>query len=108
MKKTQTISSKTTLPQYQLIIKKLAKERGFDSETIGQKFMLLLEESGEFAKAARKVSGISMSKESIPHGIEEEAADVFWVLIDICNNLGVDLEKAFAKKEKTNRKKKWS
>ena len=100
MKKTQTISSKTTLPQYQLIIKKLAAERGFDSETIAQKFMLLLEECGEFAKAGRKHGGVSTHQKYSSHGVEEEAADIFWVLIDLCNNLDIDLEEAFEQKEK--------
>lgn len=101
-------ASKLTLQEYQELIKKLASKRGFDSETIAQKFMLFLEESGEFSKAARKISGVTIDRKSNVHNLEEEAADVFWLLIDLCNNLGVDLEKAFVKKEKINQKRKWS
>ena len=90
------------------MMKKLAAQRGFDGETIAQKFTLLMEECGELAKAARKVAQISTYQKHNPFDIEEEAADVFWVLIDICNNLGVDLEEAFGKKEKLNQKRKWS
>lgn len=101
-------TEKLSLPEYQRLIKRLGKERGFDSETIAQKFTLLMEECGELAKAARKVAQISTHQKYNPFDIEEEAADVFWVLIDICNSLGVDLEEAFEKKEKLHQKRKWS
>ncbi len=97
-----------TLPEYQALIEKLKVERGFDKETIPEVFMLLLEEAGEFAKAARKLSGITTDKNSKQHDLEEEAADVFWLLIDLCNRLGIDLEKAFADKEKKNQQREWS
>jgi len=108
VKVTSMKNTKLTLPEYQKLIKKLAAERGFNSETIGQKFMLFLEESGEFSKAARKISGVTIDKKSNVHNLEEEAADVFWLLIDLCNNLGVDLGKSFEQKEKINQKRKWS
>jgi len=69
--------------------------------------MLFLEEAGEFAKATRKVSGISIDKNSKTHNIEE-AADVFWLLIDLCNRLDIDLEKAFRDKERKNLLRNWS
>jgi NTP pyrophosphatase (non-canonical NTP hydrolase) len=102
------VPGKLTLSEYQELIKRLAAKRGFDSETIAQKFTLLMEECGELAKAARKVAQISTHQKHNSFDIEEEAADVFWVLIDLCNNLGVDLEEAFEKKEKLHQKRKWS
>ena len=95
------------LSEYQKLIKRLVKERGFDKETVPEVFMLFTEEVGEFAKAARKVSGITTDKNSKVHDLEEEAADVFWLLIDLCNRLNIDLEKAFAEKEKKNQKRQW-
>lgn len=89
-------------------MRRLIVERGFDKETIPEVFMLFLEEAGEFAKAARKVSGITTDKNSRVHDLEEEAADVFWLLIDLCNRLDIDLEKAFAEKEKKNSKRTWA
>ncbi len=96
------------LPDYQKLIKRLIVERGFDKETVPEVFMLFLEEAGEFAKAARKVSGITTDKNSKIHDLEEEAADVFWLLIDLCNRLDIDLAKAFDAKEKKNQERTWS
>lgn len=97
-----------TIPEYQKLVAKLVKQRGFDKETVPEVFMLFLEEAGEFAKAARKVSGITTDKSSKVHDLEEEAADVLWLLLDLCNRLGIDLEKAFAQKELKNQKRKWN
>lgn len=97
-----------TLKDYQELVKELIIQRGFDKETVPEVFMLFLEEAGEFAKAARKVSGIIEDANSKKHDLEEEAADVFWLLIDLCNRLDIDLEKAFREKELKNRKRQWS
>lgn len=90
------------LGDYQKLIKQLVVERGYDKETVAEVFMLFLEEAGEFAKAARKVTGIKVHLDSKVHNLEEEAADVFWLLIDLCNRLDIDLEKAFQAKETKN------
>jgi NTP pyrophosphatase (non-canonical NTP hydrolase) len=97
-----------SLPQFQQLIKELSGKRGFDKELLSQKFMLLLEETGEFAKAARKLSGISVDENSKKHLVEEEAADVFWVLIDLCNSLDIDLADAFKDKEAKNKERSWN
>jgi NTP pyrophosphatase (non-canonical NTP hydrolase) len=102
------VQPKMTLPEYQELIKHLIVERGFDKETVPEVFMLFLEEAGEFAKAARKISGITTDKNSKVHNLEEEAADVFWLLIDLCNRLDIDLEKAFRDKESKNQQRTWS
>ena len=56
-----------SLPQYQKLVSESVALRGFDKETVSQKFMLLLEEAGEFAKAARKISGIVTDTNSKKH-----------------------------------------
>ena len=71
-------------------------------------FTLLVEEVGELDKAIRKSNGQKVDNNSQVHYIEEEAADVFWLLIDICNRLDIDLEKAFRAKEAKNQKRKWA
>jgi len=96
------------LNDYQKLIKKLIVERGFDKETVPEVFMLLVEEVGELGKAIRKLSGVTTDKNSKVHEVQEEAADVFWLLIDICNRLDIDLAKAFAAKEAKNMKRKWT
>ena len=97
-----------TLSEYQNYVAKMVKERGFADETVPEIFMLLTEEIGELAKATRKASGVKTATDSKVHDLEEEAADTFWYLLDLCNHLGIDLEKAFQSKEKKNSSRTWS
>lgn len=97
-----------TLKDYQKLMQELVVARGFDKETVPEVFMLLVEEVGEMGKAIRKNSGMKVDNKSKHHDIEEEAADIFWLLIDLCNRLDIDLEKAFAEKEKKNQVRKWA
>jgi len=96
-----------TLSDYQKLIKKLVVERGFDKETVPEVFTLLIEEVGELAKAIRKRNGQKVDLSRRQHNVEDEAADVFWLLIDLCNRLGIDLGKAFAEKELKNATRTW-
>ncbi len=91
-----------TLAEYQELIAKLAKERGYDSETPSEAFLLLVEEVGELGKAIRKSTGMKISDHSKKHAIEHELADVFWLVVDIANKFDIDLDKAFADKEEIN------
>ncbi len=96
-----------TLSDFQSYVAEMVKERGFDKETVPEMFMLFLEECGELAKAVRKSQNIKTDKNSEHFKLEGEAADVFIYLLDICNHLGVDLEKAFRDKEEINKKRTW-
>jgi NTP pyrophosphatase (non-canonical NTP hydrolase) len=96
------------LEEYQTLVRQLVIERGFDNETVPEVFTLLVEEVGELAKAIRKANGQKVDKASKIHDLEEEAADVFWLLIDLCNRLDIDLAAAFAAKEEKNRQRKWA
>ena len=97
-----------TLKDYQGYIAEMVKERGFDQETTPERFMLLLEECGEFAKAARKYTNIHSDKNSKTLDLAHEATDVFVYLLDICNHFDIDLEKAFREKEEINKQRTWS
>ena len=73
--------------------------------------LLLLEEVGELAKAIRKnATDMSIDKNKINHydTIESEIADVFIVLINVCNKLGIDLYKSLKNKEEENIKRTWN
>ena len=107
MKNTLILKPNPTLRDLQSYVAKMTKERGFDEETVAEKFMLLLEECGEMAKAARKTQNIKSDKNSELFHLEHETADVFIYLLDICNHFGIDLEKAFRDKEKVNKKRIW-
>lgn len=101
-------SPKLTLDDYQQLIRGLVVKRGFAKESVEQVFMLLVEEMGELGKAIRKTAGLKVDKKSRRHTVEEEAADVLWLLIDLCNRLEIELGPAFAKKEAKNIKRQWS
>ena len=103
-----TLKKNPTLRDFQNYIKDMVKERGFDKETVPEVFMLFLEECGEMAKAVRKTQNIKTDKKSEQFKLEQEVADVFMCLLDICNYLGVDLEKAFREKEEINKKRIWN
>ncbi len=96
-----------TLAEFQKYVRQMVKERGFDKETVPEMFMLFLEECGEMAKAARKSQKIKTDNNSEKFQMENEVADVFIYLLDICNHFNVDLEKAFRDKEDVSKKRTW-
>lgn len=95
------------LSAYQQYVAQVMRERGFDDETISQKFMLLLEEAGEFAQAAREIANLAQAADASAEGLGDAAADVFAILLDICNHIGLDLEKAFISREQKNQTRSW-
>jgi NTP pyrophosphatase (non-canonical NTP hydrolase) len=94
-----------SLADYQAYLKQIVKERGFDKETVSEVFTIMVEEVGELAKAIRKNNGQKVYSDSRHHDVEEEAADVLFMLLDVCNRLDIDLEKAFQAKEAKNQKR---
>lgn len=101
------LGQKPTLRDFQDYIAEMVKQRGFAEESLPEIFLLFLEECGELAKAARKIQKLHSDKNSELFKVENEAADVFMYLLDICNHLGIDLEKAFRDKEEINKKRTW-
>jgi NTP pyrophosphatase (non-canonical NTP hydrolase) len=101
------LKAKPTLRDFQNYVAKMIGERGFDKETLPEVFMLFMEECGEMAKAVRRTQDIKFCSDSKDYKLEYEIADVFIYLIDICNYLDVDLEKAFREKEEINKKRIW-
>jgi len=96
-----------SLVAYQQYVQQVLSERGFDDEIISQKFMLLLEEAGDFAKAARKQANLAEATDATADTLSAAAADVFTVLLDICNQLGLNLEQAFINREHENQARTW-
>lgn len=97
-----------TLPDLQEYVRLVLRDRGFDEETVAEKFMLLLEECGELAKAARKTQQIKIDVTSEQYAVADELADVLIYLLDISNKFHIDLEKAFRDKEEKNGQRSWS
>lgn len=60
--------------------------------------VLLTEEVGELARVIARLYGDQVAKEGdLKKGLEEEMADVLWVLVCLANQTGVSLEDAFRK-----------
>ena len=106
----ELLNEKNTLNEIQNYIKEVIKIRGFSEQKVQDKMLLLLEETGELAKAIRKtIPETTVDNERIENytDIEEEVADVFIVLVSICNRLNINLYDAIIKKEEKNIKGQW-
>ena len=69
---------------------------------------ILTEEVGELARIiARKYGDQSYKKSDEKYNLEDEMADILWVLICLANQTGIDLNEAFLKnmEKKTSRDK---
>ena len=68
---------------------------------------ILTEEVGEMARIMARKYGDQSFKEGEKSNLDDEMADVLWVLLCIANQTGVDLTEAFRKniEKKTNRDK---
>lgn len=99
-----------SLKELQQYIREVIKLRGFSEESVEQKMLMLTEEVGELAKAIRKDKakmGIDKTKINHYNTIESEIADVFIVLVSMCNVLNVDLFEVLKDKEKENISRQW-
>lgn len=98
------------LDTLQYYIKQVIDIRGFGEQSVEHELLLLTEEIGELAKAIRKDKshmGVDQNKIQNYDSIESEIADVFIVLISICNTLGISLYDALIEKETQNIGRVW-
>lgn len=95
-----------TLADLQRYVREMVAERGFKDD-VQNKFMLLIEEVGEFAKASRKAAGMRYATDASEQDLAGEAADVFIVFLGLCNLLDINLEQAFRDKEEKNKQRVW-
>lgn len=104
------LNNDTSLTDIQTYIREVIKARGFIKQTVQENMLLLIEETGELAKAIRKNSkGMSVDEERLYKydTIESEVADIFIVLLSLCNNLDLNLFNVFMRKEKINIERTW-
>lgn len=105
------VNNEHTLENLQIYFEKVFEIRGFSDQTVSDKLLLLTEEVGELAKAIRKSEGkVAIDKARIKDypDILEEIADVFIILISICEKLNLDLFECIKKKEEVNIQRTWS
>ncbi|GFI10467.1 hypothetical protein IMSAGC007_02936 [Lachnospiraceae bacterium] len=106
-----SLSERKTLDDVQIYVSEVMKFRGFTSQSAQDKLMLLMEELGELAKAIRKAENyLPIDKELLNNysSVNEEVADVFIVLLSLCDVLNINLWEAFLTKEKENITRRWS
>lgn len=104
------IDKKSSLSEIQNYIKKVGELRGFSNHTVQETMLLLLEETGELAKAIRKnTSTMSVDIEKLQNydTVESEVADIFFVLVTVCNQLNINLLEALQNKEQLNCRRNW-
>ena len=105
------LNDQNTLNEIQVYIKKVIELRGFSNQPIQEQLLLLLEEVGELAKSVRKEkTTMSIDKNKIKNydSVESEVADVFIVLVSVCNELDINLFEALKDKESINVNRTWS
>lgn len=97
-----------SLADLQAYAKKIEAERGFDSESLQDKCMLLTEEVGELMKAIRKHhTTIKTATDAKPQNVAEELSDVLSYVLHIANKTGTNLADAMAAKETKNLMRVW-
>lgn len=96
-----------SLKKLQEYIWQMNIDRGFNLEDADKKLVMLMEESGELAKAVRKAVGLKFTDTTRQTDLEEELADVQIVLLGLASLLNIDVFDAVQKKEERNRNRNW-
>jgi len=107
----EKLTKSATLADIQQYIDDVLTIRGFKDESIQETMLLLLEEAGELAKAIRKTAtnmSVDADKMQNYDTVESEVADVFIVLIAICNKMNINLFDALKEKEQKNISRNWT
>lgn len=96
-----------TLKEAQQTVDAWIKEYGVRYFSELTNMAVLTEEVGELARVMARKYGDQSFKPGEKENIDEEIADIFWVLLCIANQTGVDLTQAFAASldKKTHRDK---
>ncbi len=95
-----------TLSELQTTVDEWIKKYGVRYFSELTNMACLTEEVGELARVmARKYGDQSCKESDLNRSLEDELADVLWVLVCLANQTGVDLEEAFQKnlRKKTER-----
>ncbi len=103
-----TLPKTPSLPDFQTYIVEMETERGFITQNIVQKCLLLSEEVGELCKAIRHQDGMIVDAALKETHAAHECADVLMILLSIANRLNIDLEQAFREKEALNKTRSWT
>jgi len=105
----KVINKNSSLNDFQEHLDFTCKKNGWDKNSITEVFLLFSEESGELAKAIRKITGFKGEKRpaNIEQNLKEELADVFNYLLEIANRFDINLSDAYIDKAEVNKTRKW-
>src|SRR5690242_16153815 len=101
------IPTSDSLKELQQYIWQMNIHRGFSTDDVSKKLVMLMEEVGELAKAIRKIAGIKFTDTTKQTELKEELADVQIVLLGLASLLKVDMLAAVRAKETKNRLRSW-
>ena len=98
-----------TLTELQDYVRRMVKRRGFEKETFEDVLLLLVEEIGELARAARSLVGLKVNRKRIDSykSLRHELADCLIYLLDLANLANINLEDALKEKERINSTRNW-
>jgi len=102
------LDEKKSLREVQKLREKMWQALGFGDDTAENVMLMMVEEVGELAKALRKRIGLKcdVAKNNFS-SVGEEAADVFNLLLDLCNLCDVDLFDEFKDKSEKHMDRVW-
>ena len=108
MSKKTTPTPAKSLSEIQIVVDSWIQSIGVRYFSELTNMAMLTEEVGEVARIIARKYGDQSFKKGDKENLSEELADVFFVLICLANQTGVDLEKAFEQNmlKKTKRDKK--
>jgi NTP pyrophosphatase (non-canonical NTP hydrolase) len=86
-----------TLDEAQLVVDEWIKSVGVRYFSELTNMAILTEEVGELARVMARTYGDQSFKKGETENIEEELADVLWVVLCLANQTGVNLNKALVK-----------
>ena len=99
-----------SLKKHQLLVDKWIQDHGVRYFDVKTNTLLLMEEVGEVARLIARIYGEQSFKEIIPESkqkeeLQDELADVLFVLTCIANQTGIDLDESVGRnmKKKTTR-----
>jgi NTP pyrophosphatase (non-canonical NTP hydrolase) len=96
-----------SLPEIQTYVREMVQHRNLNDHDVLYEFLMLSEEVGELAKAIRKTAGGKFADDTKRTEVQHEVADVFLILVGLCNMLDIDIEQALRDKEEINKQRVW-
>lgn len=98
-------SAKWTLNRLQAYVTQDEIKKGHIGDDIKTKCLILMEESGELAKALRVFLKMRIHNQTAKHNLADEFGDVLYLLIALANRSGINLAQALLEKIEKDDKK---